>query len=108
MTTPVMSRTSREEKRDIHVFEFARHDQSVVTNQRFPRGPDSLLAVRSQWNITRAGMFARQRPLGLTMADNETAWCSHDILAFVRIYQKHGTKPPDEVTEMFTLVTKVE
>ncbi len=57
--------------------QLSRHDQPVVADERFTRGAHSFLAVLGQWDVRRACMFAGERPFGLAVSDDETAWCGH-------------------------------
>lgn len=56
---------------NIHVRKIARHDQSIVAYKSLSRCSNTLLAVLGQWNIRYAGMAAIERPLRLTVTDNE-------------------------------------
>ena len=45
---------------DLHVRELVGHDQPVVANESPPGGPNSLLAVGSEWNVRDTGMLPAQ------------------------------------------------
>lgn len=59
----------------IHMDEILRHDQSVVADERFARGFDSLLPVRGEWEVCCAGVSSVEGPFGFAVADDEAAWC---------------------------------
>jgi hypothetical protein len=63
--------------RDLHVRQLPRDNQTVVAHKSPACSNDSLLAISRQWNIAAACMSAVERPLSLSMADNEDAGSSH-------------------------------
>jgi hypothetical protein len=78
-----------EKLRNVHVSQFGRHDQSVVTDESLACRADSLFAIGGQWDVGRAGVLAGQRPFGLTVADNEDAGCHFVIFAEVWLIVKY-------------------
>lgn len=62
---------------DLHMSQLLGYNQSVLADKRLARGTDSFLASGRQGDITGAGMTAVEGPLGLTVADDENAGCSH-------------------------------
>lgn len=63
--------------RALHVCEVLGYDQSICTDQGAAGGSNSLLAVRCQWQLCDSSMSAIQRPLRLTVPDDEDSWCCH-------------------------------
>ena len=51
--------------------------QPVISHQTFPRGCDSLLAVRCQRQVGDTGVSAIEGPLGFAVADDEAAGVRH-------------------------------
>lgn len=48
-----------------------RHDESIITNQRLPRGFHTFLAVLCKWEVGDSGVSAVQRPFSFAVADYE-------------------------------------
>ena len=54
-----------------------RHNQPVIAHQRLARRAHSLLAVRREWQLCRAGVSAVERPFCFAMTNDEDAGCGH-------------------------------
>lgn len=59
--------------KDLHVGQFARHDEAVVADEGAAGGEDAPLAVCGQWQLGRARVAAVERPFGFAVADDEDA-----------------------------------
>ena len=64
-------------QKHLHMNQLTRHDQSIRANKGTPRGSHSLLAICRQRDVARACVPSVQRPLRLTVPDDEAAWCRH-------------------------------
>lgn len=57
-----------------------RRNQSIIPDQSFPRCLDALFAIVCQRDVGGTGVTAIERPLRLTVTDDETAWGGHRLL----------------------------
>ncbi len=61
----------------LHMRQVAGDDQTVIADECFPCGADTLLAVFSEWNIRCACVPPVERPFCFAMTDDEYAWIRH-------------------------------
>lgn len=59
------------EKGDAHVSQLSWHDEPVIADKSLSGGLDSLLSVGRERDVGAACVPAIERPLGLTVTDNE-------------------------------------
>lgn len=60
-----------------------RHNQPIVTDQRFARSSDARLAVLGEGDVGGAGMPAIEGPFRFAMADDEGAGGCHCFFYFL-------------------------
>jgi hypothetical protein len=63
--------------KDSHMRQSLRRNQSVIPNESFPRCLDALFAVLCEGDVGGASVTAVERPLRLTVTDDETARGGH-------------------------------